>query len=257
MKKSLTNMALKLTALSFAMATASVQADEYFDIYDYDSNHPEISTTEATGLGIGALIGALLAGPPGALVGGAGGGLFAENSEQELKLSSLQSELDTSQNKLATLEQQNIQLSQQVQQAEIQRVQLTNIKSVQPALRLGDALANGFSFAVQFRTNSANLEKHFSQQLTDLAHAFVAIEDLHVRISGHADRRGTQHENEVLSQKRAEKVVSVLRNAGWPVERLHMTALGETRPLTNEKDRVGYDFDRRVIVSFGAEGAGI
>jgi len=56
---------------------------------DYQHTSPDIqhasSTIENTGFGIGALIGGLLAGPPGAIIGAAGGSWFASRETKANK----------------------------------------------------------------------------------------------------------------------------------------------------------------------------
>lgn len=241
---------MKKTLLVTIMACAiSAPAAQAVDIYDYDEPYPPMSVSQAGSFGVGAVVGGLLGGPIGVLLGGAGGGLLDNTLEHNEDIATLQQELSTAQQQLADLQQQNRLLAQRKVSA--------RQTSTSSAVKLDDALSRGFSFSVQFRNNNDTLESQYNQQLHDVSKAFAGMNALHVYLSGHADRNGSSPYNQSLSEKRVQAVAVAIRRAGWPAERLHVTAHGESRPLSKPGDSAGYPFDRRVTISFSAEGAGI
>ena len=241
------NMTMALS-ICIALASTSVQAT---DIYGEDDSFEEITFNEAGGLGLGAVIGGVLGGPIGAIAGGVMGGITASAADTEEELALMYSKLEQSEHKLNKLKKTNHQLTQQ---AVMQRTALS--KKTSTAFDFS-GLNNGFSMAVQFRRDSHLLEPAFVQQLNDIAKSFSGVEQLHIHLSGHADREGGDAYNQVLSEQRVKSVAKALCRAGWPKQRMHITAHGESRPLSSEKDKSGYAFDRRVGLLLSTAGVGI
>jgi len=236
-------------ALSIVLASTSVQAYEIYDDEEYDRS---ISAEQAGGLGLGAVLGGVLGGPIGAIAGGVAGGMTVSASETKQELVTLQSSLQNSRNEVNALKKTNYELTQQ---ALVHRAALTKKRSTTSFDFSG--LNKGFSLAVQFRHDSHLLEPAFKKQLTDIAQSFSGVDKLHIHLSGHADREGNDRYNQMLSEQRVRSVAKVLCQAGWPKQRMHISAHGERRPLSNENDKSGYVFDRRVGLLLTTAGAGI
>ena len=235
-------------SVCIAMVSASVQAT---DIYGDEDKFEEITFQEAGGLGLGTIVGGVLGGPVGAIAGGVMGGMAVSASETEQELALMYSKLEQSEHNLRKLKKANHQL---VKQEVMRRTAI----STRPAQSFDfSSLDNGFSMAVQFRYGSHLLEPAFIKQISDIAKSFSAVEKLHIHLSGHADREGTDAYNQMLSEQRVKSVAKALCRAGWPKQRMHITAHGERRPLSRAHDKPAYAFDRRVGLLLTTAGAGI
>jgi outer membrane protein OmpA-like peptidoglycan-associated protein len=67
-----------------------------------------------------------------------------------------------------------------------------------------------------------------------------------IRVEGHTDERGTDAYNLVLSQRRAESVMTYLIGRKVPAERLEAVGYGEGRPLVKGHDERAWSKNRRV-----------
>jgi len=243
-----------VVALSLTMPLAAqLHAGEFDGMEGFDKAERQLSVEEASGLGIGAIVGGLIAGPAGVFVGGAGGGLIARDGINQDENDKLRAELEVSQNKLASLQSQHKKLAAVHNKAMLHKTRAVDSSRGKP---LEAGIVSGLGVTVQFRHDSANLENHFVKQLEQLAHAFVGVSELHVHLSGHADRTGTDSYNDKLAQSRVQSVAGVLSKAGWPASRIHLRSHGERSPVTRSDDLPAYDFDRRVMITFSAGGAG-
>ena len=235
-------------SVCIAMVSTSVQAT---DIYGEDESFEDITFQEAGGLGLGAIVGGVLGGPIGAIAGGVMGGMTVSASETEQELALMYSMLEQSKHDIEKLRKTNHKL---VKNEVMHRTAI----STRPARSFDfSSLDNGFSMAVQFRYGSHLLEPVFIKQISDIAKSFSAVEKLHIHLSGHADREGTDAYNQMLSEQRVKSVARALCRAGWPKQRMHITAHGERRPLSNKHDKSAYVFDRRVGLLLTTAGAGI
>lgn len=243
------NKTMISTLLGLSILMPQAQASEFDGMTGFEQAEKQLSIQEASGLGIGAIVGGLLAGPAGAFVGGAGGGLIARDGLQQDENRRLESELESSHAELASLQIKHKQLAAIYNKQLLKKASIVESKTVSP-------LMTGLGMTLQFRHDSANLEAHFVQQLEQLARNFASVKGLHIHLSGHADRSGADSYNDRLSQSRVESVAGVLSKAGWPATRIHMDSYGETKPLTHTDDHKGYGFDRRVMITFSAGGKG-
>lgn len=109
---------------------------------------------------------------------------------------------------------------------------------------------------VLFAFNSSQISSAASENLKKLGIALKANElaPFCFRIEGHADNRGSDEYNFVLSQKRAESVVRYLaRQLGIEQERLFPVGYGESQPLVNNDTEDNRQKNRRVqIVNLGS-----
>ena len=197
---------------------------------------------EEMGLGLGALIGGLIAGPPGAIIGAAGGAWYG-NKEQnkdtrlvdlEKRLLEKQAEFVYLQNQLGNLQTRHTQ--------ELQNVNLENRQSALAAL------SNGISLTVYFRTGKTDINQDTQADIARVAHFVKDFPEIQLQLEAHADRRGDDKYNQELSQQRAQSVVQKLINAGLVRNRIHSHAYGESQATASEGDVDGYAFDRRVNI---------
>ncbi|MEJ2454507.1 MAG: OmpA family protein [Candidatus Thiodiazotropha sp.] len=216
MKK--TAIAMSLTAL---LLSQPLLAEEKADTIDKTS-------LKATASGV--VIGGLLAGPPGMLVGMAGGALVGE-------LENRQQTIGERDRALADAERETARRHQAYKEL------LDTTRS-----RLS-AMEEGFSFCLGFRSDSAEIEPQIASQLASLAQMLKAFPELDLQIFAGADRRGGEHYNQNLSRARAEVVADHLRRAGLADGRIRILYVGEQAAAYAEDDLDGLSFDRIVKLS--------
>lgn len=193
---------------------------------------------EWQGAGMGGLAGALLAGPPGFIIGAAGGVLAGRNAGME-------SDLHTTRQEVARLEQQQQQTSAALNEL---TTQLTAEQSQQRQQL--QAIASGFLYRVQFRTNQSRLETQDQLAIKDLAKALGTLQSLKIHIHAFADKRGQSQENLSLTEARAQTVAQQLMRWGVSGRRIKTRAYGEASARYDQPDVEGLGFDRQVIIRF-------
>lgn len=91
--------------------------------------------------------------------------------------------------------------------------------------------------AVQFETNSAELDISSFTQLDQLVELLLDNENVKVEISAHTDDVGSDIYNQRLSEKRAQSVVNYLIEKKVPSSRLIPRGYGESKPIVpNDND---------------------
>ncbi|MEN8166933.1 MAG: OmpA family protein [Pseudomonadota bacterium] len=190
------------------------------------------------GPAIGALAGALLAGPPGVMVGIMGGALIGHIKQQEDQIDRVNGELAVAQEQVNSLDKQQANQYARIQhQISINRT------------RLG-AIANGFSFCIRFRTDGADIEPAIQPHLDALVGMLKAFPELGIEVMASADRRGSEAYNMELTRLRAEQVTQRLVDAGISLERIRTRIEGKGLARYPENDTEGLGFDRYVVLSF-------
>ncbi len=216
---------------------------------------------EAIGFGSGAVAGALIAGPVGAIIGGAFGVLVADDINDENRLeksntalaaantanNTMKSELGRQKRELLALQSQ---YENALKQNQIELVSLN--KEIERVIQ--EVEAN-----IQFRTASYLIEDHFKSQLDLVAKGLADNPQLVVSLSGFADARGDSTYNQALSEQRVISVKDYLIDKGVSEKQVLTNSFGESQsvitaksenePVSNED----HFFDRRVLVRI-AEG---
>lgn len=101
----------------------------------------------------------------------------------------------------------------------------------------------GVNFDYNKAVLTASAQDILEQAVTLLKETDAVIE---VRVEGHTDSRGTDQYNMVLSQKRAEAVVSYLIAQGVNANRLVAVGMGEGYPVASNDTEAGRAANRRV-----------
>ena len=201
------------------------------------------SKKENAGFGVGAIIGGLLAGPPGAIIGAAGGSWFGHReTEADNTIAKLEKELNAKSIELA-YQQNELASTKAVFQKEFQRV--VHNQEIQSL----EKLSNGISYIIYYKTNDAEIRQDIRPQIQQLVELIKPYPKIKVQIEGHADFRGSQQYNLALSKKRIDKVRSEFINAGIPDNRLQSHAYGEKQTRAKQGDKEAYVFDRRVTIN--------
>ena len=206
--------------------------------------------TESVGVVSGLLVGALLGGPPGAIISAAAGGVIGEQVAVRRHHRQLQAELAAASAQLAELETTNSRLQQQqlaLQKRLYQRdlVASTSVPAPSPASEAGETV-------LHFRTGSSTLEPHYRDALLRFVRQSQAQPGRVVEVVGHADRVGDATFNLLLSQRRVEAVLTQLRALGLQSATYQTVAIGEQQPVSATSDAQTDFFDRRVVLRLQA-----
>lgn len=218
----------------FLLVSTMVKADQ--DI---------VKTTdkETMGFGIGALIGGLLAGPPGAVIGAASGTIFGNNADKkDQSLAKLEKQLLDKEIELSFL-QKKLAQSQSEHSRIIHKVLL---EKKQETLK---ELSKGISFSIYFRTSSAEIDQTLQPHIHELVSLIKDFPEINVQLNAHADHRGNKQFNMKLSRSRAAAVEDELCKAGLSGIRVQKHAYGESQARIHPGDKEGYIFDRRVDIN--------
>ena len=181
---------------------------------------------ELSAVGGSALVGALVGGPVGFAFGSLGGVLLAEQTKKsndkaievekmQASLIELENTIEEKQHKIATLEQSTV-----------------------------DSLA----LQIMFSTGDDKLEQNDRQRIKLLADYLKKNPKLVVNLDGHADPRGTDEYNNVLSLERAKSVKKELVNAGITEPRIILHSHGSNFSTASKGDLDGYALERKVEI---------
>ncbi|HBO0857375.1 OmpA family protein [Pseudomonas aeruginosa] len=111
----------------------------------------------------------------------------------------------------------------------------------------------GMSSKVLFGNNLDRLNPDSRSTLAKIARALLAVDIDKVRLEGHTDNYGDEGYNQKLSERRAESVAAVFREAGMPVANIEVRGLGMSKPVADNKTRAGRSENRRVAIIVPAE----
>ncbi len=201
------------------------------------------SAKENAGFGIGAILGGLLAGPPGAIIGAAGGSWFGtRETEADKTITMLEKQLNAKSMELAYQQNELADTRKKFQQ-EFQRV--VHSQEIQSL----EKLSQGISYVIYYKTNDTEIRHDIRPQIQQLVELVKPYPQIQIQIEGHADHRGSENYNMTLSKKRIDKVRSEFVNAGISGKRLQSHAYGERKTSAKHGDQEAYMFDRRVTIN--------
>lgn len=224
-----------LVLISLLLFQSFVSAD--------DIQHKPLPNKEGAGFSIGAIIGGLLAGPPGVIVGAASGGWFGNHkAESDRMIAALEKELNAKSIELA-YQQNELANTKAKFQEEFKQVVLSN------EIRSLEKLSQGISYVIYYKTNDVEIQNEVLPRIQQLANLVKPYPQIKIQIEGYADFRGSENYNLNLSKKRIESVRSEFLKAGIPNKRLQTHAYGEYRAMAKEGDKEAYVFDRRVTIN--------
>ena len=193
---------------------------------------------EMTGFASGLATGAVVGGPPGAIIGAIIGTLTGksldEKDVQEVKLTTLESEIRVTREQLS----------------------LANQAANDPKLvkvahqQFAQQLSSDLSIDLMFRTNSSTLEPQAHSKMTPVASLMAAFPELSVNLQGYADSRGEETKNELLSRQRANSVKQALISIGVSEDKITIQAFGERFASATDTDLEGAAIDRHVTLRF-------
>lgn len=208
---------LALSALTLALGVGTASAG------------PTADKQKLTGLGkftAGALVGGLVGGPLGAVIGAAGGGISAD---QSAKATATQAELHRVRANAQQLEE-DIAM-QQALIAELEQQALARME-----------------LEVFFDTGVDQVSALDQERLRAVADYLVEHADINIGLDGHADPRGTDEYNNVLSRERALAVKALLLSQGVDESRIRVTGHGSSQAITGGASASSYAIQRRVDI---------
>jgi outer membrane protein OmpA-like peptidoglycan-associated protein len=148
---------------------------------------------EGLGFGIGAIIGGLIAGPPGAVIGAASGSFFGhKKTKEDVALTSLEKQLQQKNKELALLQSEIDQNTAQRRSEIARTMRNVSLENKNSALK---ELENGLSMSVYFRTNGNSIDDTLLPHIQELATLINNYPELKVQLFAHADHRGNPEHN--------------------------------------------------------------
>ncbi|MCU7554557.1 sortase-associated OmpA-like protein PdsO [Alteromonas sp. ASW11-19] len=194
----------------------------------------------AIGLGTGAVVGTIIAGPAGAIVAAVFGAMIGNDQVQNAELAASREALNETQEALFAMHDE---LAGMQQQARLTRVNY----QAEPEYKV---LA--LESSVQFKTGSVTIEPEFEGQLDRIAKSLTQHPSLTIRLTGHADNRGDAAFNQALSMQRALSVKKYLTGQGVAANQILTVAVGEQESRAESYEDTF--FDRRVVLHIAEEG---
>jgi len=129
------------------------------------------------------------------------------------------------------------------QAAEIDR----NVKGAQVE-RVGESIRVIFDSGILFSTGSSTITATSRNNIEQLARILTRYNDTNIVIEGHTDNIGSEATNQLLSERRAESVATLLKVYGVSGSRVSPVGYGETRPVSSNETETGRRLNRRVEV---------
>lgn len=191
---------------------------------------------QGTAFTTGSIVGAIAGGPVGLFIGALSGIYVAEQIKKVDQQEDLAVALEQSQKQAEIL---SLELSARNQALAAQENQMAQLE----ALAL-----DKLQLQVMFHTGSDQLTEQGKAQLSALADFLSAQPELVIQLSGHADPRGTDEYNNVLSHFRAVSVQQALEAEGVAADRIAVSAYGADQSRAAPGDLEAYALERRVEI---------
>lgn len=173
------------------------------------------------------IAGTVAAGPIGFIAGALGGAFLADQSRRANQAEITLKEADKAQ--------------EQLQHALQQKEDDLN--------RLEELAAQRMTFQVLFATGTDTLNELDKQRIKALAEHLHSNPELTVSLDGHADPRGTDEYNNVLSQERAKAIKDALEKLGVASERIRYSGHGNRYSTAGKGNEEAYQLERRVDIT--------
>ncbi|GAB2894369.1 OmpA family protein [Microbulbifer echini] len=215
--------ALMVAALTSLIASGT-QANEINESNLTQAKQATVFTTAA-------IAGAAVGGPVGFIAGALGGAWLGEQVKQAEEADMLATQLTESRAELSNLAQQ------------LDAAQLSANDASQVAL-------DSLQFQMLFTTGEDELQTTQLQQLDAMADFLKRHPHLQIHLEGHADPRGSDGYNNVLSDQRALSVEQALVSLGIDSSRISRRAMGSTFSQAPRGDVDAYAMERRVNIRF-------
>ncbi|MGL1958546.1 MAG: sortase-associated OmpA-like protein PdsO [Colwellia sp.] len=215
--------------------------------------HQRQVNNENIGFGSGMLIGALAAGPVGAIVAGVTGifvGKFinANDDVEEMSLALAQQKSDHQQKITRVKKQHNKKLQQVEQNYQAELLAFEQTEYIKGQLKSDSLQAQQLLMSLQFSTGSSDIAPHYQEQVSALAQLLNNTPSMQVDLSGYTDLIGDSTLNQTLSLARVTSVKKLLMAQGVNEEQIALFAFGENAPVVASDEHEVSFYDRRVVM---------
>jgi outer membrane protein OmpA-like peptidoglycan-associated protein len=102
---------------------------------------------------------------------------------------------------------------------------------------------------ITFASNSADIKADFFSVMNAVALVINEFDKTLVFIAGHTDSVGSDSDNQILSQRRAEAVARYFASQEVASIRLESVGFGEQRPVADNSSKAGKQQNRRVEIT--------
>lgn len=229
---------MKKTLIALTIVATSVSAPIFAATSDNQQPNNEAKPL-LIGAGSGALVGGVIAGPPGAVIGALFGMFIGQDHSDQQQIDKLHASLNQTQ-------QQLDEESQALLAAERSIAQYKDaLNDADESLR--QAKLSELVTQVQFKTGDATVSPVFHEHLDNLAQVMKDDPSLKLNIQGYADVRGDEQYNQTLSEQRALNIKHYLVSSGVSESRLTHSAFGETASIGSDFEE--HFFDRKVVMT--------
>ena len=126
-----------------------------------------------------------------------------------------------------------------------ERERLERERLAREAAERGRAVSADLAAMINFDYDQATVRQADQETLDRKAAIMVANPGVRLRISGHADERGSDEYNLALGNRRAAAAKRYLENKGVDGSRIEVVSYGEERPLNPGSDETAYAQNRR------------
>lgn len=236
---------VRKTLISIAISSAlTVSSSQVFaDLTVGDSTADESSHTA---MGVGAVSGALVAGPAGFVIGGVLGSFFGEQDAEKLE-SEIEATVESEPNEY---NEPDDEFSDLMVASSNDLVPADDTELLDTADRIKQIITHDLNMAVYFKPGSVDFETFYSRQFSTITNLLHEMTELELNLDGYSDRQGSQDDNLQLSAQRLESVRDYFINSGIDKSRINVRAYGEKNFVSTPGELDSYVFDRRVVVSF-------
>jgi peptidoglycan-associated lipoprotein len=135
-----------------------------------------------------------------------------------------------------------------------ERERLERERMAREAAERARAVGGDLAAMINFDYDQAAVRQADQETLDRKAAILNANPDVRLRISGHADERGSDEYNLALGNRRAAAAKRYLENKGVEASRIEVVSFGEERPLNPGTDETAYAQNRRAEFELTAGG---
>ncbi len=242
------------STLSCALIVASISSTNVFassgnvELQTDQQRHDSAQTREEVGFGVGMVVGAIVAGPIGAVITGVAGNFVAKHMNANDEIDHLATSLAQSQ----TSNEQQIAQYQRSYETKLQQAEQSyqnELIALENNYRSAEQIkAEQLLMSLQFSTGSSDIAPHYQEQVAVLAQLLNSDPGLSVDLSGYTDLEGDETLNQNLSKARVASVKELLMAQGVSEERIQSFAFGEAQPLVADSQSEVNFYDRRVVL---------
>ena len=238
MKAKTSKLAMTILALSLTQAASATESP---------ANKEADNTSTYWGVGIGSVLGAVIAGPPGAAIGASLGGSIGWGKDQN---DALDESLTTLEQRELAFQQNTHALEQKQQslQASAQEILKLRRANAEQASRLGDlesgnkvkqqnadylkSLVAHYAQDIYFQSGQSEAPDYAQSRLANLVELLKSHLDLRVTLKGYTDPSGSAKLNAKLAQARVDGIKELLKAEGIDASRISGLAIGEIEPVS-------------------------